>query len=61
MANSGHAPFVRPLTGLANRRNRLAGGRLWLKIIIGMLLGPGAVILERFAGTQETPAAAVNA
>lgn len=39
MANSDHAPFVRPLTGLANRLNRLVEGRLWLKVIIGMALG----------------------
>lgn len=52
---SSQSPFpLRPLTGLAGKLNRLVEGRLWLKVIIGMvlgivtgiLLGPGVGLVE---------------
>jgi len=36
---------LRPLAGLAGKLNRLVEGRLWLKVLIGMVLGIGTGVL----------------
>lgn len=36
---------LRPLAGLAGKLNRLVEGRLWLKVVIGMVLGIGTGVL----------------
>lgn len=43
---SSHTPFaLRPIAGLAGKLNRLVEGRLWLKVVIGMVLGIATGVL----------------